>query len=126
VSSSSSSSSGTSPVSPPDFVGLGVMPVAASPATYHSFLDRFCFYTGPEASGIEGLPRTQSVSSVEELLSAASASPRLHAFVQKQQQQHYASTPLRFDDTRSSGSGATTPTATAAPESSRSATPVAA
>ncbi|KAJ7460855.1 carbohydrate-binding module family 21 protein [Mycena galericulata] len=124
VSSTGTSPSGTtSPVSPPDFVGLGGIQVSASPATYHTFLDKFCFYTGPEASGVEGLPRTQSVSSVEELLSAASASPRLHTFALKQ----HAPTPLRFDDTRSSSSGSTTPTAsfTPAPES-RSATPVAA
>jgi hypothetical protein len=148
VSSAASSRSGSaSPVSPPDYVGLGLtglpLPVNKSPATYHSFLDRyvfiftlsvfgmlmciitrFCFYTGPEASGIEGLPRTQSVSSVEEFLSAASASPRLHTFVQIQKQ--HAPIPLRFDDARSS-SGSTTPTSTFAPTSeSRSATPVAA
>ncbi|KAJ7144908.1 putative phosphatase regulatory subunit-domain-containing protein [Mycena crocata] len=123
VSSPGSSSSGTwSPLSPPEFVGLGGMIQAApSPATYHTFLDKFCFYTGPEASGVEGLPRTQSVSSVEEFLSAASASPRLHTFVQKQ----HAPIPLRFDDAHSSGS--TTPTAAFVPTSeSRSATPVAA
>ncbi|KAJ7885407.1 hypothetical protein B0H13DRAFT_2343278 [Mycena leptocephala] len=102
---------------PAGLCGLGLtglpLPVNKSPATYHSFLDKFCFYTGPEASGIEGLPRTQSVSSVEEFLSAASASPP-------------RAIPLRFDDARSS-SGSTTPTSTFAPTSeSRSATPVAA
>jgi len=118
VSSAASSRSGTvSPVSPPDYVGLGLgieSPASESPATYHSFLDRFCFYTGPEAMGIEGLPRTQSVSSVEEFLSTASALPPRPP--QKQP------APLRFDDTRSSdsrrGSGSTTPTR------SESATPV--
>ncbi|KAJ7891276.1 putative phosphatase regulatory subunit-domain-containing protein [Mycena olivaceomarginata] len=125
VGSVASSRSGTvSPVSPPDYVGLGLaIPVSEGPTMYHSFLDRFCFYTGPEALGIEGLPRTQSVSSVEEFLSTASATPR---FVQKLQ----APTPLRFGDSRSSdsrGSGSTTPTTTfaSAPES-RSPTPVAA
>jgi len=122
-----SSRSGTaSPVSPPDYVGLGLAIPGESPATYHSFLDKFCFYTGPEALGIEGLPRTQSVSSVEEFLSAASAAPRLHTFVQKL----HTPTPLRFDDSRSRdprGSGSTTPTTTFAPTpESRSATPVAA
>ncbi|KAJ7491126.1 putative phosphatase regulatory subunit-domain-containing protein [Mycena latifolia] len=119
VSSAGSSPGGSeavSPVSPPEFVGLGVgvpMQAGASPATYHSFLDRFCFYTGPEASlGIEGLPRTQSVSSVEEFLSTASASPRLHAFIQKQ---HHAPTPLRFDDS-----------GTATPRPEGAATPIAA
>ncbi|KAJ6546856.1 putative phosphatase regulatory subunit-domain-containing protein [Mycena capillaripes] len=123
VSSEASSRSGTvSPVSPPDFVGLGVVLPVESPSNYHSFLDRFCFYTGPEASGVEGLPRTQSVSSVEEFLSAASASPRLHTLVQKL----HAPVALRFDDPRSS-SGSTTPTPNFAPASdSRSATPVAA
>ncbi|KAJ6606307.1 putative phosphatase regulatory subunit-domain-containing protein [Mycena vulgaris] len=55
VSSPGSSASGSaSPVSPLDYVGLGmVMQASASPATYHTFLDKFCFYTGPE---VEGLP----------------------------------------------------------------------
>ncbi|KAJ7042085.1 putative phosphatase regulatory subunit-domain-containing protein [Mycena alexandri] len=130
LSSADSSRSGSlSPVSPPDFVGLGLAMPVGSPATYHNFLDKFCFYTGPETSGVEGLPRTQSVSSVEEFLSAAtSATPRLHTYVQKKQQP--TPTPLRFDDSRSSdsrGSGSTTPTSTFSPASdSRSATPVAA
>ncbi|KAJ7651874.1 putative phosphatase regulatory subunit-domain-containing protein [Mycena rosella] len=114
VSPGSSRSGSASPVSPPDYVGLGmVMQSSANPTTYHTFLDKFCFYTGPEASGIEGLPRTQSVSSVEEFLSTASASPRLHTFVQKR-----APTSPQFDD-----SGTTTPTFTS---ESRATTPVAA
>ncbi|KAJ7118895.1 putative phosphatase regulatory subunit-domain-containing protein [Mycena epipterygia] len=124
VSSAGSSRSGTmSPVSPPDYVGLGGIQVSASPATYHSFLDKFCFYTGPEVSGVEGLPRTQSVSSVEEFLSGASASPRLHTFAQKHAR---APTPLRFDDAGAHTSGSTTPTSFASMSESRSATPVAA
>ncbi|KAJ7611656.1 putative phosphatase regulatory subunit-domain-containing protein [Roridomyces roridus] len=111
------SSSGTSPVSPLDFEDFGQMspvPGSASPKTYHNFLDRFCFYTGPE---IQGLPRTQSVSSVEELLSAASTSPRLQSLAQQQQNPQSQT----FDGWRSSGSsGESTPIA------SRSETPVAA
>ncbi|KAJ7184459.1 putative phosphatase regulatory subunit-domain-containing protein [Mycena filopes] len=127
--SSRSGSDSASPVSPPDLVGLGLAMPVGSPATYHNFLDKFCFYTGPGVSGIEGLPRTQSVSSVEEFLSAAT--PRLQSYVQKQQQQQQqqvAPAPLRFDDSRSSD-GSTTPTRTTSfpPVSeSRSATPVAA
>ncbi|CAK5279246.1 unnamed protein product [Mycena citricolor] len=58
VTSSGSSASGTaSPASPTDGVGL---PAGVSPAaSYHNFLDRFCFYTGPEE--IEGLPSRESV-----------------------------------------------------------------
>ncbi|KAJ7253360.1 putative phosphatase regulatory subunit-domain-containing protein [Mycena haematopus] len=128
VSSATSSRSGTaSPVSPPDYIGLGLgSPVSDSPGMYHSFLDKFCFYTGPEVQAIEGLPRTQSVSSVEEFLSTASAMPRL---LQKQR----TPAPLRFDDSRSSdsscGSGSTTPTTPFAPSTSvesRPATSVAA
>ncbi|KAJ6497113.1 carbohydrate-binding module family 21 protein [Mycena vitilis] len=122
VSSAASSRSGSaSPVSPPDYQGLDLAVPVESPATYHSFLDKFCFYTGPEASRVEGLPRTQSVSSVEEFLSAASA----HTFVQKL----HAPAPLRFDDSRSSDSrrsGSTTPTSFSSTSESRSATPVAA
>ncbi|KAJ7090424.1 putative phosphatase regulatory subunit-domain-containing protein [Mycena belliarum] len=108
----------------------------ASPATYHSFLDKFCFYTGPETAvgiGIEGLPRTQSVSSVEEYLSTASATPRLHTFVSAQvqaqkgyQHQHqHQPAPRRAEDGHGrdgrGGSGEATPT-----PASRAATPVAA
>ncbi|KAJ7771478.1 putative phosphatase regulatory subunit-domain-containing protein [Mycena metata] len=138
LSGASSRSGSASPVSPPDLVGLGLAMPVGSPVTYHNFLDKFCFYTGPEASGVEGLPRTQSASSVEEFLSAAtSATPRLHAYVQRQKQQQlqqsapaHTPTPLRFDDSRSSdsrGSGSTTPTSASDPHShSRAATPVAA
>ncbi|KAF7353789.1 CBM21 domain-containing protein [Mycena venus] len=70
-----------------------------------------------QALAIEGLPRTQSVSSVEEFLSAASASPRLHTYVSKQLASP-APAPLRFDDSRSSGS--TTPTTIFAPTTSES------
>ncbi|KAJ6500698.1 putative phosphatase regulatory subunit-domain-containing protein [Mycena sanguinolenta] len=104
VSSEPSSRSGTvSPVSPPDYVGLGLAsPVGEGPTMYHSFLDKFCFYTGPE---VDGLPRTQSASSVEEFLSGSA--PRL---LQKQS--------LHFDESCNSdsshGSGSTTPTTTKA------------
>ncbi|KAJ6534525.1 hypothetical protein DFH09DRAFT_1325409 [Mycena vulgaris] len=85
-----------SPVSPPDVVGPGIGMVlhgSTIPGTSHTFLDKFRFDTGPEA---EILPRTQSISSMEESesLSTVSASPRLHAFVQK----HHGATTLRFDE----------------------------
>ncbi|KAJ6534514.1 hypothetical protein DFH09DRAFT_1369855 [Mycena vulgaris] len=68
--------------------GIGmVVHGSAIPGTNHTFLDKFRFDTGLEA---EILPRTQSISSVEDSKSLAtvSASPRLHAFVQK----HHAAT----------------------------------
>ncbi|KAJ7221551.1 carbohydrate-binding module family 21 protein [Mycena pura] len=122
------SSETTSPVSPPDFAGLETMAemsVSASPATYHSFLDRFCFYTGSGLMGIgaETLPRTQSVSSVEEFLSAASASPRIHAFVARQAQAS-VTPPLRFDDSASEASTPTTSASFPTTPESRSATSV--
>ncbi|KAK7035878.1 CBM21 domain-containing protein [Favolaschia claudopus] len=124
VSGSSDTSGTTSPVSPPDYVALGLaIPRDESPTMYHSFLDKFCFYTGPEALAIEGLPRTQSVSSVEELLSVSSS----HPLVAKP----HSPIPVRFGDTGSNssrGSGSTTPTSSsfATLSESRSATPVAA
>ncbi|KAF7298408.1 CBM21 domain-containing protein [Mycena kentingensis (nom. inval.)] len=83
--SSRSGSGSTSPISPPDFVAIEArlgsdLAQAADPETYHSFLDKFCFYTG-SGSTSPIIPRTPSASSVQELLSVVSASPRLRALV---------------------------------------------
>nr|GAT54409.1 predicted protein [Mycena chlorophos] len=89
VSSSDSGTSGTtSPVSPPDLLavearlgGLDMATSPSTPSTYHNFLDKFCFYTGASPLESPSIPRTQSASSVEELLSVVSASPQLRALV---------------------------------------------
>lgn len=53
-----------------------------SPEThYRQFLNKFCFFTGPGATiDLSALPRTQSTSDIEELLSGTS--PRLLSYAQ--------------------------------------------
>ncbi|KAF7323443.1 CBM21 domain-containing protein [Mycena chlorophos] len=86
--SGSGTSGTTSPVSPPDLLavearlgGLDMATSPSTPSTYHNFLDKFCFYTGVSPLESPSIPRTQSASSVEELLSVVSASPQLQALV---------------------------------------------
>ncbi|KAJ7063655.1 putative phosphatase regulatory subunit-domain-containing protein [Mycena amicta] len=117
-----SSDGTTSPMSPPDFgaiegrLGLEMGSAGAEPSTYHNFLDKFCFYTGPGSADIISIPRTQSASSVEELLSVVSASPRLRALV---------SPPSSGSSTPTSSSSVFNPMPSY-PSESRAATPVAA
>lgn len=106
--SSRSSSPSVSPVDDPLMLQLLEQNEGTDDSNYHVFLNKFCFYTGPDSLlGVQtdALQRSHSASSVEELLSSPSASMTFHASP--------IMTPTRspsLDDVVSL-SGSTTPTA---------------
>ncbi|KAK0441359.1 putative phosphatase regulatory subunit-domain-containing protein [Armillaria borealis] len=82
--------------------------ISLNPNTnYHQFLNRFCFYTGPNSvfdTESDPLSRTSSMSSIEEILTV-SAPPRVPMLTA----QHVLDTPTQIQD-GSTLSGSSTPT----------------
>ncbi|KAK0185963.1 putative phosphatase regulatory subunit-domain-containing protein [Armillaria mellea] len=75
---------------------------------YHQFLNRFCFYTGPNSvfdKGSEPVSRTSSMSSIEDILTVSTSS-RVAVLTA----QHVLDTPTQTqDDTTLSGTSTPTP-----------------